>query len=71
MSLPGETVAQPVWAPPGHVVFGRSGGGRDGIWALPFSLERLGATGEPFPWSRAALPASVSADGSLVYNPGA
>jgi dipeptidyl aminopeptidase/acylaminoacyl peptidase len=70
LSLPGETVAQPVWAPPGHVVFGRSGGGRDGIWALPFSLERLEATGEPFPVVTGGSAASASADGSLVYTPG-
>ena len=70
LSLPGEAVAQPVWAPPGHVVFGRSGGGRDGIWALPFSLERLAATGEPFPVVTGGSAASASADGSLVYTPG-
>jgi Tol biopolymer transport system component len=70
LALPGETVAQPVWAPPGHVVFGRSGGGRDGIWALPFSLERLAATGEPFPVVTGGSAASASADGSLVYTPG-
>jgi Tol biopolymer transport system component len=70
LSLPGEAVVQPVWAPPGHVVFGRSGGGRDGIWALPFSLERLAATGEPFPVATGGSVASASADGSLVYPPG-
>jgi serine/threonine-protein kinase len=70
LSLPGETVAQPVWAPPGHVVFGRSGGGRDGIWALPFSLERLAATGEPFPVVTGGSAASAAADGSFVYTPG-
>jgi serine/threonine-protein kinase len=70
LSLPGETVAQPVWAPPGHVVFGRSGGGRDGIWALPFSLERLAAAGEPFPVVTGGSAASASADGSLLYTPG-
>ena len=70
LSLPGESVSQPVWAPSGHVVFARSGGGRDGIWALPFSLERLTATGEPFPVVTGGSAASVSADGSLVYTPG-
>ena len=70
LSLPGETVSQPVWAPPGHVVFARSGGGRDGIWALPFSLERLAATGAPFPVVAGGSAASASADGSLAYSPG-
>jgi Tol biopolymer transport system component len=70
LSLPGETVARPAWSHSGHVVFGRSGGGRDGIWALPFSLERLAATGEPFPVVAGGSGASVSADGSLVYTPG-
>jgi eukaryotic-like serine/threonine-protein kinase len=68
--LPGETLAGPVWSPSGHVVFGRSGVGRDGVWALPFSLERLEPTGEPFPVVAGAAGASVSADGSLLYTPG-
>ena len=69
-SLPGETVADPSWSPSGHIVFGRTGAGRDGVWALPFSLERLEPTGEPFQVVAGAGGPSVGADGSLLYTPG-
>jgi serine/threonine protein kinase len=70
LSLPGESVAEAVWSPTGHIVFERSGGGRDGVWALPFSLERLAPTGEPFQVVAGAGAPSVSADATLVYTPG-
>jgi eukaryotic-like serine/threonine-protein kinase len=71
LSLPGETLASAVWSPSGSVVFGRSGGGHDGIWALPFSLARLEPEGEPFPIvAGSATAPSVGADGSLLYIPG-
>ena len=70
LSLPGETVADPAWSPSGHIVFGRTGAGRDGVWALPFSLERLEPTGEPFQVVAGAGGPSVGADGSLLYTPG-
>ncbi len=70
LSLPGESVADAAWSPTGHVVFARAGGGRDGVWALPFSLERLEPTAEPFQVVARAGGSSVGADGSLLYTPG-
>jgi eukaryotic-like serine/threonine-protein kinase len=70
LALPGESVADTSWSLTGHVVFERTGGARDGIWALPFSLERLEPTGEPFQVVAAAGAPSVAADGSLLYTPG-
>jgi dipeptidyl aminopeptidase/acylaminoacyl peptidase len=38
-----------------------------GLWALPFSLETLAATGEPFPIKENASYPSVAGDGTLLY----
>jgi len=71
VSYPGETLADPAWSPSGYVVFGRSGARNGGIWALPFSLELLEATGEAFPVvTGAAAGPSLGEDGSLLYTPG-
>ena len=37
------------------------------LWALPFSLETLTPTGEPFPFVQAARSPTAAADGTLVY----
>jgi len=54
---------RPVYSPTGHIVYQI----QEALWALPFSIETLGATGEPFPVAgRGSFP-SVSRDGTLVY----
>jgi WD40 repeat protein len=69
LELPDEAVHEPAWSPSGHIVFHRSGGVRDGVWALPFDLSRLEPTGEPFPIATGGAVPSVAANGSLLYAP--
>jgi Tol biopolymer transport system component len=53
----------------GHIVYSRERG-NDGVWALPFSLETLEATGEPVLIDPAGSTPSVSRNGSILYNQG-
>jgi len=55
--------SRPVYSPTGHIVYESA----NALWALPFSVETLRATGEPFPVSGSGSLASVSRDGTLVY----
>ncbi len=55
--------------PRGYLVYGRLAEGA-GIWALPFSPERMEATGEPFLIAPEGSSPSVSAGGALVYRLG-
>jgi len=58
--------AAPVYSPSGHLIFQSSRANND-LWALPFSLRSLRATGDAFPIAENARYASVSTDGTLVY----
>jgi serine/threonine protein kinase len=64
-----DSVSDPVWSPSGHILFRRSGS-TAGVWALPFSLDGLEATGEPFLVAAGGRNPSVSRDGTLVYSRG-
>ena len=64
-SMEGEGLQFPVYSPTGHILFQRITG-NPGIWALPFSLQRLEATGQPFLVAQGAIP-SVSSDGTLLF----
>ena len=55
---------RPFYSPSGHVVYESESGG---LWALPFSIQTLTATGDPFPIRENASRPSVAHDGSLVY----
>ena len=57
--------SQPVYASTGELIY-QSLNPR-GVWALPFSVETLGAAGESFPIREFASDPSVAADGTLVY----
>ncbi len=54
----------PVYSPSGHILYRVED---DGLWALPFSLDSLRVTGEPFPVAKNASIGSVSQNGTLVY----
>jgi Tol biopolymer transport system component/predicted Ser/Thr protein kinase len=54
--------SSPVYSSTGHVVFERQGG----VWALPFSIDTLTPTGEPFPITESGGVHSVASDGTLV-----
>ncbi len=49
----------------GHLIYGSDDD--DGLLALPFSLDKLSASGRAFPISEVGREGSVSRDGSLVY----
>jgi Tol biopolymer transport system component len=66
LKLPDQTIANPVYAASGHILF-RRGPTTPGIWALPFSLSRLEPTGEPFLVAPGGTQPSVAGDGTLSY----
>jgi len=68
LRLEGELLDAPVYSPSGHIVYWRRSGNQ-GVWALPFSLERLERTGDPFLIAPDAAWPSVSADGTLLVSP--
>ena len=55
----------PVYSPSGHLVYEVFG--MSTLWALPFSLETLKATGEAFPIAQNGHGPTVATDGTLVY----
>ena len=63
--LLGRGVA-PFYSPSGHLVY-QSAAQTNDLWALPFSLDTLRATGEAFPISENSRVPTVAADGTLVY----
>jgi Tol biopolymer transport system component/tRNA A-37 threonylcarbamoyl transferase component Bud32 len=65
VDMPGEQLSNPQWAPPGHIVFERTGS-NPGIWAVPFDLPRLRTTGAPFLVVPDASLPSVSRNGTMV-----
>jgi eukaryotic-like serine/threonine-protein kinase len=65
LTLEGQLIAALAYAPSGHILFERAPEAR-GIWALPFSLDRMEATGEPFPLARFAGSPAVEGT-TLVY----
>jgi len=65
--LEGTRVFNPVYSPSGHLLVISDGGGKNvrSVWAVPFSLEQLAATGEPFQVARYG-DVSMSSAGTLV-----
>ena len=56
----------PVYSPSGHIVYQTAGLTYD-LWALPFSLDTLQATGRSFRIAEHSRDPTVAADGTLVY----
>ncbi len=69
LSVDGDTFDGVTWSPTGPILFRRALVA-SGIWALPFSLERMEATGEPFLVGPDGHNPSVAADGTLTYRLG-
>ena len=65
LSVP--SIARLAYSPTGHILYTRGYPTSQGIWALPFSLESLEATGEPFLVAANGASPSVSNEGTLVY----
>jgi eukaryotic-like serine/threonine-protein kinase len=53
------------YSPTGHLIVGREV--ELGVWAVPFSIETMAATGEPFVIAPGAGNPSVAQDGSITY----
>jgi serine/threonine protein kinase len=70
LDVEGQWLRDPVYSPSGHIVFQRTTS-NIGLWAVPFSLDRLETTGEPFLVAPGGGAASAAADGTLVYLKGA
>ena len=61
-----QRFSYPTWSPSGHLIYRRTGSG-GGIWAAPFSADKVALTGEPFLVAADAGEPSAGADGSLAY----
>jgi serine/threonine-protein kinase len=68
LRLENTLIEDTVYSPTGHILYRRAGA-NSGLWALPFSLSKLEATGEAFLVSAEAGAPSVSNDGTLAYLP--
>jgi len=66
LQLPEEIFWHPAFSPTGHILY--VGDFERELWALPFSLSAMDATGEPFSLGYAADSTSVSSDATFVYS---
>ena len=67
--LAGESLISVVYSPPGYLLFHQTYS-TPGVWALPFSVDRLKATGEPFLVAADSWLPSASDDGTLALTQG-
>ena len=68
LKLPGDFNERPVYAPSGHLLYrNQLPSRRATLWAVAFDLESLTVTGEPFIVTSGSEGASVSGDGTLMY----
>jgi dipeptidyl aminopeptidase/acylaminoacyl peptidase len=68
LRIKGNALDSPVYSPTGHILYRRDTG-TPGIWALPFSLDKLEPTGEAFLVTAQGAWPSVSSDGTLLFTP--
>ncbi len=66
LRLSGEALDSPVYSPTGHLLYQRETT-TPGIWAVPFSLEKLETTGPPFLVDPSGAWPSVGANGMVLY----
>jgi serine/threonine-protein kinase len=66
LELAGQKFASPIYSSSGYIHFQR-GPTTPGIWAVPFSLDRLQITGDPFLVVPGGSNPSVSAEGTLAF----
>ena len=66
LEIPGENVRFPVYSPTGHLLYERETT-NPGIWAVPFSLDRLETTGAPFLVVPGGTSPSLAGDGTLCF----
>ena len=58
----------PVYSPTGHIIYVDGAGSSVTIWALPFSLRTLKATGQAFPIAPHGTCPRLAGSGTLVYS---
>jgi Tol biopolymer transport system component len=63
----GNRVRSPFYSPTGQLLFTRYLGEGDSLWAVPFSLESMSATGEPKRLVDGGDAATAARDGTLLY----
>ena len=68
LQLPNERLAFPVYSPTGHLLYQRTTT-NPGVWAVPFSADRLEVTGDPFLVAPNMGAPSMAADGTLLVAP--
>ena len=68
LHAPGQTIHDPVYSPTGHILFTREPV-NEGVWALPFSLEQLEATGTAYLVEAGLGTPSISTTGTFLYLP--
>ena len=66
LTTKGDVLDSPVYSPSGHILYHRETTA-PGIWALPFSMERLEATGPPFIVVPQGSYPSISTNETLIY----
>jgi Tol biopolymer transport system component len=66
LQLKGEYLDSPVYSPSGHILYHRETT-TPGVWAVPFSLERLEVSGAPFLVAPQGSWPTIGANGVLVY----
>ncbi|MCI0615069.1 protein kinase [bacterium] len=66
LQQPGQRISDPVYSKTGHVIYQRQLS-NPGIWAIPFSIEKLQKTGEPFLVVPGGDNPKVSDDGTLLF----
>jgi serine/threonine-protein kinase len=64
--IPGEILRYPAYSPSGHLVYERQTT-NPGIWAVPFSLDRLETTGAPALVVPGGRGPSIARDGTLCF----
>ncbi len=66
----GQRLFNPQYCSSGHVIYRRAGQ-NGGVWAVPFSIDKLEVTGEPFLVAADSSYPSIAKDGTMVYLRGA
>ncbi|HVH27817.1 MAG TPA: protein kinase [Vicinamibacterales bacterium] len=70
LQAPGQIIRDPVYSATGHILFSRAPV-NEGVWALPFSLDRLEANGTAYLVEAGLGTPSVSTTGTFLYLPAA
>jgi hypothetical protein len=68
LHAPGQVIHDPVYSATGYILFARAPV-NEGVWALPFSLERVEATGTAYLVEAGLGTPSVSTTGTFLYLP--